>query len=232
MINASCSAPCSLTPPLLHAAQYLPSHADAFQPLPTATHTLSAPADADHFTFVVTGDNRSTGHGYPMPACFAEICTEIGYVHPPFVLMTGDVIEGYGDTPAEANDEYDVFLKDVALTGVPVFNAPGNHEFSLDVANLLPVYKKRMGDLYGSFDYGNSHFVAVNSIAVHADGTVTDGSVDDAQLTWLENDLKSTTAKNIFVYLHYYLFGPADPDTPAAHPAAGRMRPSAISSTP
>jgi len=200
--------------PALLALCAQPSTADGFRPLPTPITTLTAPTDPAHFSFVVTGDNRSTGHGYPMPACFDEICTEIGYLHPPLVLMTGDVIEGYGDTPAEANDEYDVFLKAVSLTGVPVFNAPGNHEFSLDVANLLPIYKKRMGDLYGSFDYGNSHFVAVNSIAVHADGTVTDGSIDDAQWTWLDNDLKSTTAKNIFVYLHYYPFGPADPDTP------------------
>jgi len=200
--------------PALLALLSTPSTAADFRPLPTPSSTLAAPADPAHFSFVVTGDNRSTGHGYPMPECFNEICTEIGYVHPPFVLWTGDVIEGYGDTPAEANAEYDVFLKGAALTGVPVFNAPGNHEFSLDVANLLPIYKKRIGDLYGSFDYGNSHFVALNTNAINVDGTVTAGSLDADQWTWLENDLKSSSGKNIFVSLHHYPFGPADPDTP------------------
>jgi len=200
--------------PALLAVGAVGSIAAEFRPLPTPMSTLTAPADPTHFSFVVTGDNRSTGHGYPMPLCFTQICTEIGYVHPQFVLWTGDVIEGYGDTAAEANAEYDVFLKGVALTGVPVFNAPGNHEFSLDAANLLPVYKKRMGDLYGSFDYGNSHFVALNTNAINADGSVTAGSLDADQWTWLENDLKSTTATNVFVYMHHYPFGPADPDTP------------------
>lgn len=196
--------------PISHAAPATP-----FPPVPTGFTTIGAPADADHFSFVVAGDNRSTGHGYPMPPCFDEICAEIGYVHPPFVLWTGDCIEGYGDTPAEANAEYDVFIKGLQMTGVPVFNAPGNHEFSLDPA-LLPVYKARIGELYGSFDYGNSHFVAVNTNAINADGTVTAGDLDDVEWAWLDNDLKSTTAKNIFVYLHHYPFGPPDPDTPGA----------------
>jgi hypothetical protein len=189
------------------------SEAAGFAPVPTGNTVLTAPVDADHFNFIVTGDNRSTGHGYPMPPCVNEICTEIGYIHPPFVLWTGDIIEGYGDTPAEANAEYDVFVKDLALTGVPVFNAPGNHEFSLD-KDLLPIYKQRIGDLYGSFDYGNSHFIALNTNAINADGTITAGTLDDTQWQWLENDLKSTSAKNIFVFLHHYPFGPPDPDSP------------------
>ena len=183
-------------------------------PIATAYSKLSAPADPDKFEFVVTGDNRSTGHGYPMPPAFAEICREIGIVHPAFTLWTGDCIEGYGDTVAEANAEYDVFLKGLDLTNSPVFNAPGNHEFSLDKA-LLPVYLKRIGVLYGSFDYGNSHFIALNSNAVGADGTITGGKIDDEQAAWLEADLKANaTARNIFVFMHHYIFGPVDPDDP------------------
>ena len=183
-------------------------------PAPTPSAAVTAPADPDHFLFVVGGDNRSTGHGYPMPPVWATICKEIGYVHPAFLLTTGDCIEGYGDTPAEANAEYDVFLTDVSLTGVPVYCAPGNHEFSLD-ARLLPVYEKRLGRLYGSFDYGHSHFIAVNSNPVGPDGTVVGGSIDDAEFAWLQRDLEANKgAANIFVFLHHYLFGPPDPDTP------------------
>ena len=183
-------------------------------PAPTHDAVLAPPADPDHFTFVVSGDNRSTGHGYPMPPVWAEICREIGWIHPAFLLTTGDAIEGYGDTVAEANAEYDVFLADDALADIPVFCAPGNHEFSLD-ANLLPVYEKRIGKLYGSFDYGNSHFVAVNTNAALPDGTIKGGAIDDAQMAWLESDLAANQgAKNIFLFLHHYVFGPPDPDTP------------------
>lgn len=198
----------------LAAAPALASTTDLLAPAPTLSAAVSAPADPDHFLFVVGGDNRSTGHGYPMPPVWATICREIGYVHPAFVLTTGDAIEGYGDTPAEANAEYDVFLQDVSLCGVPVFCAPGNHEFSLDPA-LLPVYEKRIGKLYGSFDYGHSHFIALNSNPVGADGTVKGGSVDDAQFAWLQADLEANKgAANTFVFLHHYVFGPPDPDTP------------------
>ena len=185
-----------------------------FPPAPTGAAALAPPADPDHFTFVVSGDNRSTGHGYPMPPALDEICREIGLIHPPFTLWTGDVIEGYGDSPAEANAEYDTFLAAAAKTGTPLFNCPGNHEFSLD-KTLLAIYKKRMGPLYGSFDYGHSHFVALNTTSEGPDGTLTGGKIDDAQLAWLQSDLEaSKNAVNTFVFMHHYVFGPPDADSP------------------
>lgn len=204
----------SLALTVLLTASAFAATTELLAPAPTASAAVTAPADPDHFLFMVGGDNRSTGHGYPMPPVWAMICREIGYFHPAFVLTTGDAIEGYGDTPAEANAEYDVFLSDVALTGVPVYCAAGNHEFSLDPA-LLPVYAKRIGKLYGSFDYGHSHFVAVNSNPIGADGTIKGGSIDEKQLAWLAADLEANkNAANTFVFLHHYVFGPPDPDTP------------------
>jgi 3',5'-cyclic AMP phosphodiesterase CpdA len=68
-----------------------------------------------------------------------------------------------------------------------------------------------MGDLYGAFDYGNSHFVQLNSCSVEADGTVHDADFDAEQLAWLENDLQAhQSAANIFVFFHHYPFGPVD----------------------
>ncbi len=185
-----------------------------FPPVPNGHTRLAPPADPDHFTFIMGGDNRSAGHGTPMPPALGQICREIGLIHPPFVLWTGDVIEGYNDTVPEANAEYDAFLRAASLCGVPLFNAPGNHEFSLD-ARLLPVYERRMGPLYGSFDYGHSHFVALNSTAVQPDGAMVGGTLDEAQWAWLQADLEANkAAKNTFVMLHHYVFGPPDPDTP------------------
>ncbi|MCW3059946.1 MAG: putative phosphohydrolase [Capsulimonas sp.] len=183
----------------------------ALPPIPTLFTSMAAPADPDHFTFVVSGDNRSTGHGYPMPPSLAQICQEIGTVRPAFTLWTGDAIEGYGDTPAEAEGEYDTFFQSAALARSPIFMAPGNHEFSLDAA-LLPIYRKRMGPLYGSFDYGSSHFIALNTTPVLPDGKISaGGEIDDAQRAWLEADLKANaSAKHIFVFLHHYVFGPPD----------------------
>ena len=202
--------PCALISPLLAASAFA-STTKPMPPIPTPFTTLEAPADPDRFTFVVSGDNRSTGHGYPMPPSLNEICQEIGTVRPAFTLWTGDSIEGYGDTPAEADAEYDTFFASAKLTRSPMFMAPGNHEFSLDDA-LLPIYQKRMGALYGSFDYGSSHFIALNTTPVLPDGTISaGGEIDAAQRAWLESDLKANaSAKNIFVFLHHYVFGPPD----------------------
>jgi len=187
--------------------------ATVLSPVPTPFTTLTAPANPDHFTFVIGGDNRSTGHGHPMPPSLDVICQEIGYLHPNLVLWSGDAIEGYDDTPAEANAEYDTFLRSAAKTGVPFFNAPGNHELGGNPA-MIPIYEKRMGRLYGSFDYGNSHFIALNTDPLSADGTkIDDATIDAAQMAWLEADLQANqSAKNRFVFMHHYVFGPVDTD--------------------
>jgi hypothetical protein len=204
---------CCIFAPLLFPLPALAQSTGRLDPIPTPYTKLAAPADPDHFLFVVAGDNRSTGHGHPMPPPLDEICREIGIVHPAFVLWSGDAIEGYDDTPADANAEYDVFLRAAAETGVPVFSAPGNHEFGGD-PNLVSIYERRMGHLNGSFDYGNSHFIAVNTNPVSANGADIDqGTISEADFAWLEADLKASQgARNRFVFLHYYLFGPADDD--------------------
>lgn len=188
--------------------------AASLAPVPSGHMQLVAPPDAQRFRFVVTGDNRASSHGAPMPPVFGAICREIGLLRPDFVLWTGDAIEGYEDTAAEANAEYDAFLQTVALCRVPVFNAPGNHELGRNPA-MEPIYLRRMGALYGSFDYGNSHFIALDTSPI-INGEIHDGEVDEQQMRWLEADLAAQVGKaaNIFVFAHHYVFGPSDPDKP------------------
>src|SRR5437899_1443207 len=78
-------------------------------PLPLPKHQLTVPANPERFRFAVGGDNRTTGHGDPMPPALREICTEIGLIRPDFVMWTGDTIHGYNDTPDEAVAEYRAF---------------------------------------------------------------------------------------------------------------------------
>ena len=182
-------------------------------PISTPSAAVVAPADPNHFVFAVGGDNRPPGHGDPMPPSLNEICREIGWIRPSFVIWTGDSIYGYMDTPAEASAEYNSFLSSAALCGVPVFSVPGNHE--IGAANLAPVYQAKMGALYGSFDYGNSHFIGLDTTPV-VGGEVEEGDLDDTQWKWLEADLAAHSGKsaNIFVFFHHYMFGLPDPDTP------------------
>jgi hypothetical protein len=194
---------------LLSAA---PSSNRHLSPLPTGPARLSPPTRPDQFRFVVGGDNRPTGHGDPMPPSVAEICRGIGMLRPELVLWTGDTIHGYDDTPAEADQEYSEFLKLAGLCRVPFFNVPGNHEKGLDGAALEGVYLRRMGALYGSFDYGNSHFIGLDTTHLQASGGHV-AELGAEQLEWLEEDLRAhSSAANTFVFMHHFVFGPPDPD--------------------
>jgi len=208
----------SILPAILVALISIRVHADTTKPItpiPTPYSALTPPVDPNNFTFIVTGDNRppSAGHGI-MPVC-VEICKEIELIHPNFVFWTGDTIYGYTDTPSEANSEYDGFLGAAALCGVPVFNAIGNHEATLD-PGMETIYTQRMGALYGSTDYGNSHFISLNTDPI-VDGKVDAADIDPDQLAWLQADLAANSkAANIFVFMHHYVFGPPDPDNPTS----------------
>jgi 3',5'-cyclic AMP phosphodiesterase CpdA len=189
--------------------------APTLSPIPTPFNQVAPPVNPDHFEFVVGGDNRPPGHDDPMPRSLDEICKEIGWIRPDFVLWTGDEIEGYEDNPADAEAEYDSFLASAALCQTPIFSIPGNHE--VPDPSLPAVYQAKMGALYGSFDYGNSHFIGLDSTPV-VNGVVVEADFDDAQWQWLTQDLAAHAGKsaNIFVFFHHYAFGPTNPDDPKA----------------
>jgi len=102
------------------------------------------------------------------------------------------------------NDEYLNFLRDYNKGGVIIANAvkkgpPGCEETTF------------------SFDWANCHFVALNQYFDGKSDTGTDGDVVPELLKWLEEDLKATKKKHIFVFGHEPLFPMPDMDS-------GRMR--------
>jgi hypothetical protein len=185
-------------------------------PLQLPAATLTAPADPNSFDFVAGGDNRPASHGEPMTPSTSEIFTEMGLLGAPFAIWTGDAIEGYDDSKAEVDGEYASFKSLAALARTPIVAIPGNHEIGFD-PSFADRYIKDMGPLYGSFDYGNSHFIGLDSTPVESDGKIHEGTIDPDQLTWLKADLAANQdAANIFVFFHHYMYGPSDPDSPKA----------------
>ena len=185
---------------------------------------IAAPADPEHFVFIAAGDNRPEKWCYPQSHVPKKIFAAGAKIKPAFVLWTGDSIYGkiFSDSAAEeqrVQDEYTEFLSLAQTAGVPVFNAPGNHEMDSCRNNPLPVmmnlYKESMGIPYGAFNYGNSRFIALNSEepAPSSSGaetlTLDDkseavGYIGPEQLQILENDLKANTEKeHIFVFMHH-----------------------------
>jgi 3',5'-cyclic AMP phosphodiesterase CpdA len=169
------------------------------RPITAATEPLvDSPAE---FTFAVCGESRPTLPRMPFSAVTVRIMRELELLRPAFVLFTGDSVWGYQSSRQEFLNELDRFRALADSTGVPLFNAPGNHEMQSEQA-AIDILNECGHDLYGSFDVGRYHFVALNT-----DEWWKEGRVADEQLDWLRKDLAAhADSDGIFVFMHRPLF--------------------------
>jgi predicted MPP superfamily phosphohydrolase len=155
------------------------------------------------FKFLVIGDS---GWGDPNSDAQGQIAGQIVTEEPALVVHTGDLAY----FPMGTFDSYQLkyfnyYAPSMCFT--PFFPCPGNHEY--DVPNAIPylsihsvpsdnVPPSDRGRYY-SFDWGNVHFVSIDSQqsldrAVNANGPM---------LRWLENDLRSTRQFWRIIYFHH-----------------------------
>lgn len=139
---------------------------------------------------------------------------------PAFVLMSGDLVRDALRVPeAEAREYYALYVRTIAGTSAPVWNAPGNHElFGIErnLSNVSPdhplyaraMYRQYLGPDYYSFNFGGVHFVALNT--VDHDDMWYHGNVDSTQLAWLGRDLAAIPADMpVVTFNHIPLFSAA-----------------------
>jgi len=200
---------------LLLAAATLP-------PLPAVkgTGTLGSGTGVTQFTFYVAGDNRPNSGNDPSPAFELLIpAMEKAMQTTPaaFVLWGGDIIKG--KKSSDAAMQYPLVLPWFAKLGVPVFNAPGNHEMDKkgrgdchdapdDGGKLSADYATYVSaQPYGWFQYGNSIFIALDTEEVpgknHQPIGCYNGYVSPTQLSLLEAKIASVpTGTNVFLFMH------------------------------
>jgi 3',5'-cyclic AMP phosphodiesterase CpdA len=199
-----------------------PLSASTTRPIAPGAGAPAKVADGADLLFVVAGDSRPTGRDAPLPRVARQIFSEIGLIRPDFVLWTGDVVYGYGDSPRELSAEYVRFLEAARAAAAPVYDAPGNHEIHHrdgepceDRASERE-FAQRFGNLYGSFDAGGAHFIALDTAQVCAEDRL-----DADQRAWLARDLEANrNARAIFVFTHTEFFSSPtiDPDAGKGHP--------------
>jgi Calcineurin-like phosphoesterase len=166
-------------------------------------NSISVPVPDSHerFTFAVMGETRPPAPRMSFPQISRTVMAELALLRPAFVLCTGDLIWGFEDTREEMLAELDSFGELADGTGVPLFSVPGNHEVQ-SRPMALEVLEQWGHDLYGSFDLGQYHFVALNTEEIEYEGRVS-----GEQLEWLEADLAANRdAAAIFVCMHRPLF--------------------------
>ena len=141
--------------------------------------------------------------------------------------LEADVMLLLGDNayPDGTDEEYQDAFFDVypeVLRNLPVFSTIGNHDLLSADSNEEsgPYYEifslPRQGEsggvpshseAYYSFDYGNVHFVCLDSQG-------SDRDLDGPMMTWLQDDLSVTTADWVVAFFHHppYTKGSHDSD--------------------
>ncbi|KPJ52119.1 hypothetical protein AMJ39_08590 [candidate division TA06 bacterium DG_24] len=146
----------------------------------------------EDFQFAVLSDRT----GSAVPGIFEAVIEEVARLNPDLVMSVGDYIEGYVDDAAAVNAEYDEFFELLEPLTVPYYLVPGNHEIWSDLSG--EIWDKRVGRRYYSFDYEGCHFIFLDTSTIDQSE-----DMDEAQLKWLEKDLKKyRKAKLTFVFFH------------------------------
>ena len=223
----ACSAgSAEVTPTPSPSSTVIPSltatHTSTCTPTLTPTATLT-PTPIPQFSFVVTSDmsHYSAQEYLVYPNFFAGL---LGYVKQygpgDFMISVGDVIPAAGTSWT---------IDQVMGEGYPWFPLPGNHDFGISDFNFLRDYDyESNGDLEFdrfqrgpefcpqttySFDYQNTHFVALNVYCNEKAPWGIDGSISDTLFQWLTADLEATSQEHIFVFGHEPAFPQPDAKT-------------------
>ncbi len=159
-------------------------------------HTFrTAPLRDTPFRFVVYGDNRT------YPDTHAAVVQNIIAADPDIVINVGDVVT-HGEIYSEWSDEFFTPAYDL-MVDTPLYVAIGNHE---DNAHwFYDFYSFPPPENYYSFDYGNSHFIILDTNANYSPGS--------DQYEWLKIDLESSEsqeAENVFAFFHHPPYSSGD----------------------
>jgi uncharacterized protein (TIGR03437 family) len=155
-------------------------------------------AAAGPFTFLALGDS---GTGSSEQRQIAQRMLED---RPSLVLHTGDIVYPGGGYADQQAFYFDVYWR--LMTQVPFFPSPGNHDYDTRSAEpYLAAHAVPAGDVpargrgrYYSFDWGNTHFVSLDSSLSPASA-----GMREEMLEWLDRDLRRSRAFWRVVYLHH-----------------------------
>ena len=163
------------------------------------TFTTAAESTGTDFTFTVVGDNQPPYAGAPPYQAALDIAAVMKQQTPNLVLHSGDMIND-GSICSGSSSAWSQYVSNffgvyrTMLGNTPFFTAIGNHEVETGGCGYQ-AYKSVFAlpanapaghsEEYYSFDWGNAHFVLLD--------TDQDFSTGGAQYNWLVNDLRTTS---------------------------------------
>ena len=162
--------------------------------LESASFTTAPVPGTQNWRMVAYGDNRT------YPETHRRIVTQILKLNPSMIIHSGDLV-ARGDNYAQWKEQYFDPMKGLS-ENITVFPSLGNHEMNSPLYYEYMSLPDENGESYYSFDYGNAHFIALNSNEREAPF-----EIDSEQTKWLIKDLKENAdAEWKIVFFHHPLF--------------------------
>lgn len=139
-----------------------------------------------------------------------SVINQVNLLNPEFVVICGDNLNGY-----DYDEEYELLKQVYKYFQVPTFIVPGNHDgYVLNVRKQkkfvvqdgLEYYKKYIGDLYYTANYGNFKILAINTFDKPPEERTMlgyFGGMSEKQFEFVENELKNWTAKDKILFMHH-----------------------------
>jgi len=152
--------------------------------------TAKLPLQPGSVRFAVIGDSGTGGKEQYEVARQLEAHRQV--VKFDFVIMLGDNIYG-GHNPDDFKKKFEIPYKALLDAGVRFYASLGNH----DDPNIERLYKpfNMNGERFYTFKRGDTQFYALDSTYM-----------DTRQLTWLEQNLRSSNARWKVCYFHHPLY--------------------------
>ena len=134
-----------------------------------------------------------------------------------------------GDIAYDDLSIYPRLARNIGQIGVPWYHVPGNHDINKlapDDAEALDTYRRFFGPPYYSFEYGEVHFVVLDTVRYEGTSLGTEdedplgsgsytGAIGERQMAWVANDLRRVPADRLVVLsMHIPLHSEVDPEEP------------------
>ena len=144
------------------------------------------------FRFAVLGDNRGN------PKVCKTLLEKIFSLAPNLMMNTGDLITNAGHLY-----QWDEFIELSSGYDFPILPVVGNHDVDNPRSEKMyrDIFVLPDEEVYYSFAYGNSQFIALDSEIPGEESKIT-----GEQLEWLRVTLKENSPSNRFVFLHRPLY--------------------------